>query len=45
LKDPRGGSIAPDAFLEIVRLSDGTALVPNTEKQFLCLQKTGNFCK
>jgi hypothetical protein len=44
LKDPRGGSIAKDAFLETVHKSDGTELVPDLQAQFNCLQQTGNFC-
>jgi len=45
LKDPRAGSIAPDAFLETVHNLDGTPLVQNLVDQFNCLQTTGKFCK
>jgi hypothetical protein len=44
LQDPRAGAIAKDAFLLTVLKADGTPLVPNTTKQFDCLQTTGNFC-
>jgi hypothetical protein len=47
IEDPRGGSIAPDAFLEVVRNPDGT--VPAAEHEnlqtFNCLQATGDFCR
>jgi hypothetical protein len=42
--DPRFGGIAKDAFLDVVRRPDGTPLDPRIEKNFQCLQKTGNSC-
>ncbi len=44
IRDPRGGAITPDAFLELVRKPDGRPLVPLVAEQFGCLQTTGNFC-
>lgn len=45
MKDPRGGSIASDAFLVIVQNVDGTPQAPVIEQQFVCLQSTGDFCQ
>src|SRR6516225_582191 len=44
MQDPRGGSIAKDAFLDVVRRSDGTPVDPEVVTQFNCLQQTGAFC-
>jgi hypothetical protein len=44
IHDPRGGSIAKDAFLTDVDKPDGTPLVPLVSEQFGCLQQTGNYC-
>jgi hypothetical protein len=46
IKDPRGGAIAPDAFLAIVRRIDGTVLPAEREfeRQFNCLQTSGDYC-
>jgi hypothetical protein len=43
-KDPRG-AIAPDATLSVVTLPDGSPLVPSLVAEFLCLQRTGDFCQ
>src|SRR5215471_12595009 len=44
MQDPRGGSIAKDAFLDFVKRPDGTPVDPEVVTQFNCLQQTGNFC-
>ena len=46
LKDPRGGEIAPDAHLDIVRQADGSVLPAEQEifDLFHCLQQTGDDC-
>ncbi len=33
-----------DAFLEDVRKSDGTPLIPKVRANFNCLAQTGEFC-
>jgi hypothetical protein len=43
-KTPRGGSIAKDAVLDVVRRPDGTPVDPQVVTQFNCLQQTGSFC-
>ena len=42
--DPQNGAIAPDAFLDAVRKPNGSFLDPGFQKQFNCLQTTGQFC-
>lgn len=46
IEDPDDGAIAPDAFLEIVELEDGTPLPAELEifELFHCLQTTGDEC-
>jgi hypothetical protein len=44
IPDPQNGSIAPDAFLDVVRRPDGSPLDPAIAKNFQCLQATGRFC-
>jgi len=44
IPDPRSGGIAPDAFLDVVRLSSGSPLDPAFLNNFNCLQTTGKFC-
>ncbi len=46
IKDPRGGAIAPDAFLAIARGADGRPLPAEAEfeRQFRCLQTNGDWC-
>jgi hypothetical protein len=43
MQDPRGGSIAKDAFLDFVKRSNGTPVDPEVVIQFVSLQQTGNF--
>ena len=43
IEDPRGGGIAPDAFLAFVRKADGTPLEPDFVRFFTSLQTTGEF--
>ena len=45
IPDPTQGGIAPDAFLDAVRRSDGVPLDLQIAKTFNCLQKTGRFCR
>ena len=42
--DPRGGYIHSDAFIRTVVNSTGTPVYPALKNNFLCLQKTGNWC-
>jgi hypothetical protein len=44
IPDPRNGAITSDAFLDVVRGSNGNALDKNVLNQFSCLQKGGKFC-
>jgi hypothetical protein len=44
IADPRNGGITPDAFLDVVRSSNGNATDTNVLNQFSCLQKGGKFC-
>jgi len=44
IPDPRNGGIAPDAFLDVVRLPSGSPLDPAFLNNFNCLQITGKFC-
>jgi len=44
IPDPTRGGIAPDAFVDTVRQSDGTPLDPQVTASFNCLQKNGQFC-
>ncbi len=44
LLDPRNGAIAKDAFLDVVRRSNGNALDTGLLNNFSCLQNTGKFC-
>jgi hypothetical protein len=44
IPDPRNGGITSDAFLDVVRGSNGNALDTNVLNQFSCLQKGGKFC-
>ena len=44
IPDPRNGGIAPDAFLDVVRVKSGNALDPGFQNNFSCLQNTGKFC-
>jgi len=44
LPDPRAGAITQDAFLDVVRLSNGTPQDPVVAAAFSCLQQTGKFC-
>jgi len=41
--DPRGGYIHPDAFIRTVT-NAGTPVFPALKNNFLCLQRTGNWC-
>src|SRR5262249_964915 len=43
IQDPRGGSIAKDAFLDFVKRPDGTPVDPEVVIQFISLQQTGKF--
>jgi hypothetical protein len=44
LREPAGGSIAPDASLAVTLKPDGTALVPELPALFHCLQNAGRTC-
>jgi hypothetical protein len=44
LPDPRNGAIATDAFLDAVRLPNGSFQDPFLAQNFTCLQQTGKFC-
>jgi len=44
IADPRNGGIAKDAFLDVVRFSNGNAQDPVVLNNFSCLQNTGKFC-
>lgn len=44
IPDPRNGGIAPDAFLDVVRVKSGNALDSGFQNNFSCLQQTGKFC-
>ncbi len=44
LLDPRNGAVAKDAFLDVVRRSNGNALDTGLLNNFSCLQNTGKFC-
>ena len=44
IPDPRNGGIAPDAFLDVVRVKSGNALDSGFQNNFSCLQNTGKFC-
>jgi len=44
IADPRNGGIAKDAFLDVVRLSNGNAQDSVVLNNFSCLQNTGKFC-
>jgi len=44
IPDPRNGGIAPDAFLDVVRVKSGNPLDPGFQNNFSCLQINGKFC-
>jgi hypothetical protein len=44
IADPRNGGIAKDAFLDVVRLSNGNAQDMVVLNAFSCLRNTGKFC-
>jgi hypothetical protein len=44
IPDPTRGGIADDAFLDVVRKSDGSPLDPRITANFNCLKETGEFC-
>jgi hypothetical protein len=44
IPDPRNGAITTDAFLDVVRGSNGNAIDTFLLNQFSCLQKGGKFC-
>ena len=44
IPDPRSGGIAPDAFLDVVRKSNGAPLDPGFQANFICLKQNGKFC-
>ena len=44
IPDPRNGGIARDAFLDVVRLSNGNAQDTFVLNAFSCLQQNGKFC-
>jgi hypothetical protein len=44
INNPIGKSIAPDATLAVTLRPDGTALVPQFQSLFRCLQSTGSAC-
>ena len=44
IPDPRNGAIATDAFLDAVRLPNGSFQDPFLAQNFTCLQQTGKFC-
>jgi hypothetical protein len=44
IPDPTHGGVAPDAFVDTVRKSDGTPLDPQISASFDCLRKNGQFC-
>jgi hypothetical protein len=44
IPDPRNGAIASDAFLDAVRLPNGSFQDPFLAQNFTCLQQTGKFC-
>jgi len=44
IPDPRNGAITSDAFLDVVRGSNGNAIDTFLLNQFSCLQKGGKFC-
>ena len=44
IPDPRNGGISTDAFLDVVRLSNGNAQDTFILNAFSCLQKNGKFC-
>jgi hypothetical protein len=45
IPDPTRGGIAKDAFLDVVRRSDGSPLDPRITANFHCLQEAGQFCQ
>lgn len=44
LPDPRNGAIASDAFLDAVKLPNGSFQDQFLSQNFTCLQQTGKFC-
>lgn len=44
MQDPRNGGVAKDAFLDVVRLSNGNSQDTGILNNFSCLQSTGKFC-
>ncbi|HET8889015.1 MAG TPA: hypothetical protein VFQ41_08935 [Candidatus Angelobacter sp.] len=44
IPDPRNGAIAADAFLDAVRLPNGSFQDTFLAQNFTCLQQTGKFC-
>jgi hypothetical protein len=44
IPDPTQGGIAQDAFIDTVRLPDGTPIDPRFTQTFQCLRDTGQFC-
>lgn len=44
IPDPRAGAISKDAFLDVVRLSNGTPQDSVVANAFTCLQQNGKFC-
>ena len=44
LPDPRNGAITSDAFLDAVKLPNGSFQDPLLAQNFTCLQQTGKFC-
>jgi hypothetical protein len=44
IPDPRNGAIATDAFLDAVRVPNGSFQDPFLAQNFTCLQQTGKFC-
>jgi len=44
IPDPRAGAIAQDAFLDSVRLPNGTPIDKRFNQNFACLQVDGRFC-
>jgi hypothetical protein len=43
-EDPRDGFIRPDAFIRDVRKSDGAPVFPALGNNFVCLQRSGDWC-
>ena len=43
-EDPRNGFIRPDAFIRDVTRADGTSVFPALRRNFICLQRTGDWC-